>query len=253
MHDLEGERILIIDDDPLLLRLLERTFSLAGAQVYTAASGPDALGLFRLRAHQPGLVILDVMMPEMDGWEVYAHIRQLSDVPVIFLTALGGDEEIVRGLGCGAADYVAKPCSPKVLLARAQAALYRAGLERTPQQPLTYRDDYLTIDLDQRWVLVRGRPVKLSAIEYRVLTFLFRNAGRVLTFQQILDNVWKCEYFNNINYVHAYVWQLRVKLEQNPSCPRYLLSADGAGYLFQKTSHEAAWPDARPKEAGSSA
>jgi DNA-binding response OmpR family regulator len=236
VSDMQGKRILVIDDNPDVLRLLEYVFSKAGAQVYTATTGRDGLHLFHLRAHQPHLVILDVMMPEMDGWEVCARIRQLSDVPIIFLTALSGEDDVVRGLDDGAVDYVPKPCSSKVLLARARAALRQAELTSESEKLVSFRDDYLMIDLDQRRVLVCGQPVNLSAIEYRLLAYLLQNAGRVLTFRQILDNGWGGRFLDSVNYVHAYVWQLREKLEEDPKHPRYLLTEQGVGYQFQKPS-----------------
>ena len=234
VSDLQGKRILLIDDDPDALRLLEYAFHEVGAQVYAATNGQDGLCLLHLSAYQPHLIILDVMMPEMDGWEVFHHIRRVSEVPVIFLSAWGGEENIVRGLECGAVDYILKPYSTEVLLARACSALRQADLYPDSEHPLTYRDDYLSIDLDKRWVLVCGKRVRLSGTEYRLLAYLFQNAGRVLTTQQILDNVWGFKYFNSVNYIHAYVWQLRQKLEPNPTHPRYLLAEQGVGYSFQK-------------------
>ena len=234
VNDLHGKRILLIDDDPYALRLLEYTFSHAGAQVYAATNGQDGLRLLNFCAHRPDLVILDVMMSEMDGWEVSQRIRQLSDVPIIILSASDREEDIVRGLECGAVDYMLKPCNPEVLLARARSALRQAELVSNSQQPLTYRDDFLTIDLEKRRVLVRGQRLRLSGTEYRLLAYLFQNAGRVLTTQQILENVWGFKYFNSVNYIHAYVWQLRQKLEPNPARPRYLLAEQGVGYSFQK-------------------
>lgn len=243
VSDLQGKRILLIDDDLDALRLLEYAFHEAGAQVYAASNGEDGLCLLHLCAHRPHLIILDVIMPEMDGWEVFRRLRRISDVPVIFLSAWGGEENIVRGLESGAVDYLLKPYSPEVLLARACSALRQAELRLDSEQLLTYRDDYLTIDLDKRWVLVCGKQVRLSGTEYRLLAYLFQNAGRVLTTQQILDNVWGFKYFNSVNYIHAYVWQLRQKLEPDPTHPRYLLAEQGVGYSFQKPSSANAGQD----------
>jgi two-component system KDP operon response regulator KdpE len=246
VRDLVGKRILLIDDDPDALRLLEYAFCEAGAQVYAASNGEDGLCLLHLSAYQPHLIILDVMMPEMDGWEVFHRIRRILDVPVIFLSGWDGEENIVPGVECGPVDYLRKPCSPEVLLARACAALRQAELHSDAEQPLTYCDDYLTIDLDKRWVLVSGKRVRLSGTEYRLLAYLFQNAGRVLTTQQILDNVWGFKYFNSVNYIHAYVWQLRQKLEPNPTHPRYLLAEQGVGYSFQKPSSANSGQDQSP-------
>jgi two-component system KDP operon response regulator KdpE len=229
---MQKSRVLVIDDELPLLRLVRDAFSSVGCQTYTAASGLE--GLRKFYAHQPDLVILDLMMPEMDGWEVCRQIRQMSDVPLIFLSALSHENEIVRGLNCGADDYVTKPFSIKILLAQAKAVLRRA--ERSPLSNNTpyYYDDYLTIDLDARRVLVQGKQVKLSRTEYRLLAYLIMNAGQVLTFQQILAEIWGEECLDNAEYVHTYVCSLRQKLEKVPQRPDYLLTEHGVGYCFEK-------------------
>jgi DNA-binding response OmpR family regulator len=232
VSDLGGKTILVIDDDRNLLRLVEHTFSPTGALLYTAESGEE--GLRRFYARQPDLVILDVMMPDMDGWQVCSRIREVSDVPIVFLTALGKELEVVRGLDCGAVDYVTKPFSPDILVARVRAALRRTDLASGQPKLPSYRDDYLTIDLEARRVLVRGKLVKLTATEYQLLAYLVQNSGRVLGFQQILEKVWGCEYQDSINYVHVYMSHLRNKLEEDPKNPCYLLTEHGVGYRFQR-------------------
>jgi two-component system KDP operon response regulator KdpE len=224
--------ILVIDDEPALCRLLKDTLGHAGYQIYTAATGPE--GLQQFSAHQPDLVILDIMMPDMDGWEVCRRIRRHSDVPVIMLTALSEETEIIRGLGCGADDYVTKPFSSSVLLARTEAVLRRATRSFPTRDLIIYSDGYLTIDLEAHRVLIRTHPIKLSETEYRLLAHLFQNAGRVLTFREILERVWgqACRY--NVEYVHVYMSHLRQKLEENPQAPVYLLSEYGVGYRFEK-------------------
>jgi DNA-binding response OmpR family regulator len=232
--NLRGKKILIIDDDLFMLRLVEQTLSLAGGQVYTAANGPE--GLSQFYAHQPDLVILDIMMPNVDGFEICRLIRRSSNVPIIMLTALGQEKDIIRGFDSGADDYVTKPCSAKVLLAHVQAVLHRAALPAVVEEPIIYSDGYLRIDIGQHRVFVRGEPVKLSAKEYQLLVYLFQNAGRVLTISQILENVWGWEYRDNIDYVHVYIHHLRQKLEENPKRPKYLLTEHGVGYRFEKAS-----------------
>lgn len=232
MSTLTDKRVLVIDDDRHVRGLLELVFRHTGAQVYLAASGEE--GLRQFYVHQPHLVVLDVMMPDMNGWEVCGRMRQLSEVPIIFLSALGGDQDIVRGLDLGALDYVTKPFSPEVLVARACAILRQAQPTWNAERPLAYSDDYLAIDLERRQVRVHGVQVKLTATEYRLLACLLRNAGRVLTFDQILDAVWGWEYRESVDYVHVYVWRLRRKLEVDPKNPRYVLTDHGAGYRFQK-------------------
>lgn len=234
VSDIQGKKILIIDDDPSLLRLVEQTLSLAGGRVYTATNGLEGLNQFYV--HQPDLVILDIMMPDVDGFEICRLIRQSSNVPIIMLTALGQEKDIVRGFECGADDYVTKPFSSDVLVARVQATLHRAALPAVVEEPVIYDDGYLTIDIEQRRVFVCGEPVKLSVKEYQLLVYLFRHAGRVLTICQILENVWGWEYRDNVDYVHVYVHHLRQKLEENPKRPKYLLTEHGIGYRFEKTS-----------------
>jgi DNA-binding response OmpR family regulator len=229
---LKNKKILVIDDDPNLVRLIEYTFSKIGTVVYTAESGEE--GLRQFYARQPDLIILDVMMASMDGWEVCARIRQVSDIPIIFLTALDGEDNIVRGLDCGAIDYMVKPFGSKVLVARAQAALRQAERTSGTKKPPTYRDDYLTVDLDTRRVFVRGEPVKLTATEYHLLAYLLQHAGQVLTSQQILENVWGPAYEDCVNYVHVYMWHLRNKLEEDPKAPCYLVTEHGVGYQFRE-------------------
>jgi DNA-binding response OmpR family regulator len=229
---MQGRRILVIDDNPDLLWVVEHAFSRAGGQVYTAANGLE--GVRQFVAHRPHLVILDLMMPHMDGWEVCRRIRLLSDVPIIILTVLEREDNIIRGLDCGADDYVTKPFSLDVLLARARATMRRAELVPTIDTPLVYSDGYLTIDLDKRQVLVRGQPVRLRVTEYRLLAYLLQNADRVLTFAQILDNIWGHEYQDSVNYVHVYISHLRGKLEKDPKRPQYLLNVRGVGYRFEK-------------------
>lgn len=229
---MQGTTVLVIDDDHTLLEMMGTILSREGATVYLADSGSEGLRLFH--DHPPHLVILDLMMPKMDGWEVCRHIRQISEVPIIMLTALAQDNDIIRGLTTGADDYVTKPFSSGVLLARSRAVLRRAALPPTVGVSPTYNDGYLTIDLGERRVLVQGQTVRLTATEYRLLAYLVEHAGRVLTFDQILQNVWGEEYRGNAEYVHVYVQRLRKKLEADPHNPIYLLTEHGIGYQFEK-------------------
>ncbi len=232
---MEAKRVLVVDDDPALLPLIEYTFNKEGYDVYTASDGREALRQFF--EHKPDLVILDIMMPRMDGWEACRRMREVSDVPIMMLTARGQDEDIIRGLEYGADDYMTKPFSIKVLLARARAVLRRAALPPLEfEEPVIYANDYLTIDLKHRRVTVQGKAVKLTPTEYRLLAYLVQNAGQVLTSQQILQNVWGWEYQNDLDYVRVYVWHLRQKLEEDPKDPKYIVTELGAGYRFEKLS-----------------
>jgi two-component system KDP operon response regulator KdpE len=230
MSDLQGKRILVIDDDASLLKLLKLSYSRTEAQIYTATNGME--GLRQFYTCQPDLVVLDLMMPQMDGWEVCRNIRHLSDVPLIIFTALGRDKDIIRGLDAGATDYVTKPVNFEILLARSRAALRQVTLAAKPQN--YYSDDYLTINLNRRQVQVNGKPIKLTATEYRLLAYLVQNSAQVLTFSQILEKVWGWEYQDNISYVHVYISHLRRKLEKDPKHPKYLRTEHGVGYRFDQ-------------------
>jgi len=232
MSNLREKKILIIDDDVELLKMMELSFSRTEAQIYTATGGQEGLRLFY--TYQPDLVILDLMMPEMDGMQVCQNIRQLSDTPIIILTALNTDETLIRGLDCGADDYVTKPVSHQALLARTRAVLRRTEMPPPPRAAAFYSDDYLTIDLENRRVFVEGENVKLSATEYHLLACLLENAGRIPTNEQILSYVWGEEYRANIDYVHVYLSRLRRKLEKDPQQPIYLVTERGVGYRFEK-------------------
>jgi len=227
-----GKKVLVIDDDRDLQRINAKFFQNAGAHVDIASNGAEGIRKFFL--DKPELVILDVMMPELDGYEVCTRIRQVSSVPVIMLTALNSPEEIIRGLDCGADDFVSKPFNPDVLVARARALLRRLEMSQDTSPRMFYSDGHLTIDLEKRLVSVRGEPVKLTRTEYNLLAYLLQNAGWIRTFEQILENVWGPEYQGSMDYVHVYISNLRKKIEMDPKTPIYLESAHGVGYRFNK-------------------
>lgn len=237
MDILHWKKILLIDDDPYLLELITHIFTTrTSAQIFTAPNGSEGLRqFFDLR---PDLVILDLMMPKIDGWAVCTQIRQLSNVPVIFFTASSREEDVVRGLDSGAVDFITKPVKPKILLARVRAALRQTEGSTLIKKHRVYHDQYLTIDLAAHRVTVQDRPVKLSATEFKLLAYLYQNAGQVLTSAQILSYVWGDSYQNNVEYVHVYASHLRKKLERNPKKPEYLLTEHGVGYRFDKKSYE---------------
>lgn len=228
------KKILVVDDDLALLSMMQRVLTGAGSTVITAANGQEALRC--LYDQRPDLVILDVMMPNIDGWETCRNIRQVSNVPIIMLTAQGSDADIRHGLDDGADDYVVKPFSVDVLLARVRAVLRRAALPPVDDEPAAYHDGYLTIDLEKRRITVNGEPIKLTATEYKLLAYLVRDADRVLSFEQILANVWGWEYRDSVDYVHVYVSHLRQKIEPDSKHPQYILTEHGVGYQFQRRS-----------------
>jgi two-component system KDP operon response regulator KdpE len=225
------EKILVIDDSPDMLRIVQLCLERNDYQVFTATNGRE--GLQFTYSVQPDLVILDVMMPGMDGWEVLTRLREMSDVPIMMLTAKGREVDIVRGLGLGADDYVTKPFGTAELLARVQALLRR---NKTPTSPrLTrYQDNGLSIDLDRHEILLKGEPIDLTPTEFRLLSVLVRNAGKVVPHRVLLTQVWGEEYSNEVHYLKLYVRYLRQKLEETPSNPRYILTEWGVGYRFRE-------------------
>ena len=232
-----AKKTLIIDDDPIFLTLIDQVLTSQGYEVLKAGSGQQGLRL--LFNEKVDLVLLDVVMPRMDSWQTCKRIREISDVPVIMLTATRKDEEdIVRGLDCGADDYLFKPVRNRELVARVRALLRRAELPPSleAKRKTTYADDFLTVDIAERRIRVKGEQVKLSSTEFRLLALLLENAGRILTHKQILERVWGWEYTGDSDYVRVYVSHLRQKIEPVPALPRYIITESGVGYSFQQTS-----------------
>jgi DNA-binding response OmpR family regulator len=229
---MNNQKVLIIDDDVDLLQLVGLLLKKAGAQVFTARDGLE--GISKLFAHQPNLIILDVMMPGNDGFEVCTRIRQVSDIPLLMLTAMNHEQEMLRGLEAGADDFLSKPFNAEILLARARAVLRRGNHPNTQPASFRYDDGFLSIDIERRHVLIKGKRVKLTPLEFRLLVYLVRNAGKVLTFEQILANVWGNEYQGSTDYVHVYISHLRRKLEEKTRSPRYIATLHGVGYIFEK-------------------
>jgi two-component system KDP operon response regulator KdpE len=223
-------KILVVDDDPVLSELVAYILQAEGYEVVIANDGEA--GLRRFLAEEPGLVMLDVTMPELDGFEVCRRIRALSSVPIIMLTAQGSEDAIVRGLDLGADDYVTKPFQLKPLMARVRANLRRANAPQPQFGKVTYQDEYLTIDLEMHKVLIKGEPVKLTPTEYKLLAVLVKNRGRILEFRQLLEQVWGFEYIDDIDYLRVYIWHLRRKIEPDPKNPRYLHNELSIGYRF---------------------
>ena len=224
--------ILIIDDDTVLLSLLRQSLERAGYAVETAANGLN--GLQRAYDVHPDLVVLDVMMPRMDGWEVCARLREVSQVPIIMLTAKDQEGDKLRGFRLGIDDYVTKPFSFAELAARVGAVINRARQAPPATLPRVFAHGDLLIDLERLRVSKSGQPISLTPTEFRLLAMLVENAGRVLTHQQLLDHVWGYEDAGDTGYVKRYVWYLRQKLEDDPNNPRYILTERGFGYSFSK-------------------
>jgi len=229
---MNNKKVLIIDDDAGFLYLASLLFKKAGATVFTARDGLE--GISKLFTHQPDLTVLDVTMPGLNGFEVCQRIRQLWDTPIIMLTALNDEQDMLRGLKAGADDFLSKPFNPEILLARARTVLRRTEHLQSQTDSFNYDDGHLSIDMERRHVLLNDKRIKLTPTEFRLLTYLVRNPGKVLTFEQILANVWGNEYRGNLDYVHVYISHLRNKVEEYPKQPRYILTVHGIGYIFER-------------------
>jgi two-component system KDP operon response regulator KdpE len=223
--------ILVVDDEERMARFIRLNLEHDGFRVVEAYRGMKALQA--LRDHLPDVVVLDVMLPDMDGFEVLKMIREISTVPVIMLTAKGEEEDRVRGLELGADDYVTKPFSPRELVSRVRAVLRRNEMATgTPSTEVIQVDERLKVDFGRREVWVEGQLVKLRPTEYRLLYHLMQKAGWVLTYDQLLTRVWGYEYRDEAQYVRLYVNYLRQKLEKDPANPKYILTERGVGYRF---------------------
>lgn len=224
--------IVVIDDDTVLLGLLRQSLERAGYVVETAANG--LAGLQSAYNVHPDLVVLDVMMPRMDGWEVCARLREVSKVPIIMLTAKDAESDKLRGFHLGIDDYVTKPFSFAELTARIAAVLNRAREPQPAGRPRIYQVGDLVIDLESLRVTKKGIAVSLTPTEFRLLAVLAENAGRVLTHEQLLEHVWGYDAVGDTGYVKRYIWYLRQKLEDDPNNPRYVLTERGFGYSFRR-------------------
>ena len=226
----KDRHILIVDDEERMVRFIRLNLEYDGFQVIEAFNGSQAIN--KIRSNLPDLVLLDVMLPDFDGFEVLRMIREVSTVPVIMLTAKGEEEDRVRGLEMGADDYITKPFSPRELVSRARAVLRRTEMTGVSTHGLIEVDDRLKIDFGRHEVWLEGKLVKLRPTEYRLLYHLVKNSGWVLTHDQILTKVWGYEYRDEPHYVRLYINYLRQKLEQDPANPKYILTERGVGYRF---------------------
>ncbi len=223
-------RILVVDDEPRMIRFIRLNLEHDGFEVIEASSGTKALA--ELRDRLPDLVLLDVMMPDLDGFETLRLLREISSVPVIMLTAKGEEDDRVRGLELGADDYITKPFSPRELVSRVRAVLRRTESPAGAAHEPLHIDGRLTIDFDRREVWVEGKLVKLRPTEYRLLYHLVQNAGWVVPHDQLLAKVWGYEYREETHYLRLYINYLRQKLEADPAQPGYILTERGVGYRF---------------------
>lgn len=225
-----GEHILVVDDEARYVRLVRFNLEAAGYRVVCAATGQEALSALTRRPFD--LVVLDIMLPDIDGFEVCQRIREVSTVPIIMLTAKGADEDKVRGLRLGADDYVTKPFSAQELLARVDAVLRRMRLADVPEKQTAYTRGELRVDFLARRVTLGGREVRLSPTEYRLLQCLAVNAGRVVTQDDLLEKVWGPAYRGEHELLRVSIWRLRQKLSEDVTKPRYIVTVPGVGYLM---------------------
>lgn len=227
---LRDRKILVVDDEERMVRFIRLNLEHDGFKVIDAFNGTQAIN--KVRSSLPDLILLDVMMPDIDGFEVLRIIRETSTIPVIMLTAKGEEDDRVRGLELGADDYVTKPFSPRELVSRVRAVLRRTETSAGISHGLIEVDERLKLDFDRREVWVEGKLVKLRPTEYRLLYHLVQNAGWVISHDQLLAKVWGYEYRDEPHYVRLYINYLRKKLEEDPSDPKYILTERGVGYRF---------------------
>jgi len=228
-EEFDRRRILVVDDEERMVRFIRMNLEHDGFQVMEAFNGKQAIDKLR---DTPDLILLDVMMPDIDGFEVLETVREVSSVPVIMLTAKGEENDRVRGLELGADDYITKPFSPRELVGRVKAVLRRTEGMSGSMHELIQVDDRLKIDFDRREIWLEGKLVKLRPTEYRLLYHLVQNAGWVVSHDQLLQKVWGYEYRDEPHYVRLYINYLRQKLEKDPADPKYILTERGVGYRF---------------------
>jgi DNA-binding response OmpR family regulator len=227
----DGKMILVVDDEPRMIGFIRMNLELEGHHVIEAHDGLEALEAIRTKL--PDVVLLDVMMPELDGFETLRMLREFSSIPVIMLTAKGEENDKVYGLELGADDYITKPFGPRELSSRVKAVLRRAEMPSTsPEQAVLRIDDRLQVDFNRREVIVEGEHIKLRPTEYRLLYHLIENAGWTVPHDQLLAKVWGYEYRDEAHYVRLYVNYLREKIEEDPANPKYILTERGVGYRF---------------------
>lgn len=223
--------VLVVDDEKPLRDFVRRNLEVRNFNVLTAANGLEALAIFT--THNVDLVILDVMMPRMDGLETIRRVRQSSLVPVIVLSALGEESDKIRALNLGADDYLTKPFGVGELLARVQAVLRRARWAEPPTRQGRLVRGEIIADLERHEVTVRGELIELTPTEFNLLVYLMEHAGKVLPHQTILQHVWGPEYGPESEYLRVYIGRLRQKIETDPTNPSYLLTERGVGYSFE--------------------
>ena len=230
MGDTNGKTILCVEDEPEMIDLIHLILSRKGYNVKGATGGVEGIQL--IRELHPDLVLLDLMMPDMDGWEVCRRLREFSEVPVMFITAKSGIKDVVKGLEIGGDDYIVKPFDNRELVARVKAHLRRQSSDHQATDELAFNNGELRINFLTREVFVRGATVELTPKEFALLSLLARNAGRVLTRSELIAQAWGPAYGDATESLKLYVHYLRKKIERNPDKPDYIITSRGVGYRF---------------------
>jgi DNA-binding response OmpR family regulator len=225
-----AEKVLVIDDDSGLLTLLRLGLERDGFQVFTADSGKE--GLRKAYEHRPDVIVLDIMMPEMDGWVTCQRLRSMCDTPIIMLTARTDQADVLKGLSIGADDYLTKPCSFDELKARIRTVLRRVKGGTRDDWRAIYDDGNLRVDLKEGTIWKRGQEMHLTPIESRLLLYLVSQQGRIVPHKELLISVWGPEYAKEMSYLSVYIRYLRRKIEDDPSNPRYICTRWRMGYYF---------------------
>lgn len=224
------EKILVIEDDAEFSKLTQMWLQNAGYEVLTAADGVE--GMRRVYSNRPNLILLDTVIPKMDGWEVCRRIREMSDIPILMVTAKSQKADRLKGFALGADDYISKPVDFSELVARVQAVLRRSGSDSHESEISSFRDGEIEVEWRSRQVWVRGNRVKLSPTEFKILACLIKNRGWIVTHEQILEKAWGPNYICDKSFVKLYIRYLRRKIEVNPHEPQIILAERGVGYQF---------------------
>jgi DNA-binding response OmpR family regulator len=230
-------KILLVDDDVEFRQLTQTWLQNAGYEVLTAEDGVE--GMRRVYSSRPNLVLLDAVIPKMDGWEVCRRIREMSEIPVLMVTVKNQKTDRLKGFVLGADDYITKPVDFPELVARVQAVLRRADSDTQNDEQSAFHNGEIEIEWKSRQVWVRGKRVKLSPTEFRILSCLIKNRGWIVTHEQLLEKAWGPNYIGDKSFVKLYIRYLRQKIEANPHEPRLILTERGVGYHFNMQSDEA--------------
>ena len=232
---MNGVKVLVFANNSGYGDSISQLFLERGAAVYKATDGQSGLKMFFF--HRPDIIIMDIVIPQINGLSVCSLIRMMSDVPIIYINSKQEDAQHVQSIDCGAVDSIDKPFNPSTLLERTRMALDRALQVKLGEfKTAVYNDGYLHIDMEARLVTIDGNAIHLTKTEYRLLTYLYKNADKLLTYRQIMDNVWGSHKERHVSSIHVYISRLRQKLEKDANSPQYLLLEYGMGYRFAGTA-----------------